>query len=106
MTEILSFKSISELKNRVYLRANELILTINSLKDIIYENSSNKPKYTDEIVVNKKDISLLYIQKGIDYCNLLNTEIKEKIDYLLMIKNKNEECLEIIKLIRRDKKYN
>ena len=58
--------SIENLRHRAWILANLSIDTLNKLNDIIYENSESKPVKIENNPEDLTNISLQYIQNGIE----------------------------------------
>lgn len=93
--------SIPELRRRAWMSANKSIDTLNSLNEIIFDGSPNKPLKIENKPENKNKISLKYIQEGIDVFNCYLNEIRQKKDYLVAIKKKHQECVSALSKITR-----
>jgi hypothetical protein len=91
--------TIPNLRKRAYILANNSIDAINSLNDVIYEGSPNKPGKLENKPEDLNNISLKYIQDGIDIYNIHIEEIKQKKDYLVSLQNKSQECMDVLKQI-------
>lgn len=85
--------TIADLRHRAWGLANTSISIINSLNDIIYEDSSNRPARINNKPEDVNNISFQYIQDGIDIYNSHLFEIGQKRDYLIFIQTKHQECL-------------
>lgn len=88
----MSSPSIADLRHRSWSLANTSIDILNLLNDVIYENSPNKPVKINNKPEDMTNISLQYIQDGMEIFSSHLFEIKSKRDYLISIQNKHQEC--------------
>ncbi|MES2613877.1 MAG: hypothetical protein V4591_00515 [Bdellovibrionota bacterium] len=88
--------TIVDLRHRAWSLANKSIDALNSLNEVIFESSPNKPAKIENKPEDLSNISLQYIQDGIDIFNRQLSEINQKKDYLVSIQNKNKECLDAL----------
>jgi hypothetical protein len=92
----MSSPTIVDLRHRASSLANRSIDALNSLNEVIYDGLSNKPEKINNILEDTSNISLQYIQYGIDVFNSYIQEINNKNEYLSLLTNKNKECMDAI----------
>ena len=87
----MSSPTITDLRKRAYILANNSINDLNFLNSLIYMDNSPTP--IPNIEEDTTNISLNYIQKGIDIANQYAQEITDKYNFMIQISNKHKECL-------------
>ena len=85
--------TIPDLRKRVWTVVNQCIDSVNNLNSVIYEDSINMPDQIEKKPEDSSNISLQYIQDGIDLYNSYKNEIEKKVTYLQSILDKNKECM-------------
>ena len=85
--------SATDLRRRSWLMANNAINLINSLNEVIFEESANKPPKIENRPEDATNVSLQYIQDGIDLYNTYKDDISKKTAYLQSLIDKNQECM-------------
>lgn len=84
--------TIPDLRRRAYILANKSINNLNSLNNLIF--TDNAPTPIENIEEDISNISLDYIQKGIDVVNQYLPDISVKFSFVNKISLKHQECLD------------
>lgn len=87
----MSSPTIADLRKRAYILANNSINDLNFLNSVIYPY--NTPTPIPNIEEDTTNISLDYIQKGINIANQYTPELTDKYNFMIQIFNKHNECL-------------
>lgn len=91
--------TIADLRKRAWSLTNKSIDALNDLNACIYEHTLNIPVKIENITEDINNISLEYIQDGLDFYNNYIPEINNKMTYLISIQNKHQECVLALKQI-------
>lgn len=84
--------TIPDLRRRAYILANNSINDLNSLNGLIF--TENTPTPIQNVEEDTSNISLDYIQKGIDIANQYLPDIYVKFSFVNQISLKHQECLD------------
>lgn len=84
--------TIPDLRRRAYILANKSINNLNSLNNLIF--TDNAPTPIENIEEDISNISLDYIQKGIDVVNQYLPDISVKFSFVNKVSLKHKECLD------------